>query len=131
MKMMKRSKSKEIDCPVAYGEYSLPRRKQRQVRAAIGRDVVPISKMFDILSDPVRLHILFALAIQELCVCVLVEITNHKYSALSYHLKLLKEREFIDSRREGTFLLYRLTERGKAALDMITNYIEATGEIQK
>jgi len=131
MDVMKRSKSKEIDCPVAYGKYSLPQRKQKQIRAAIGRDVVPISKMFDILSDPVRLHILFALAVQELCVCVLVEITDYKYSALSYHLKLLKEMEFIDSRREGTFLLYRLTERGKAALDMITNYIEATGEIQK
>lgn len=128
---MKKAKGKSIDHPIGYREYNLPQQKQRQVHAAFGRDVTPISKMFDILSDPVRLHILFALDVQELCVCVLVEITNHKYSALSYHLKLLKERDFIDSRREGTFLLYRLTERGKAALDMITNYIEATGEIQK
>ncbi|MBU3967826.1 MAG: metalloregulator ArsR/SmtB family transcription factor [Euryarchaeota archaeon] len=126
---MKRSKSKEIDCPVAYGEYSLPQQKQRQVSAAIGRDVVPISKMFDILSDPVRLHILLALAVQELCVCVLVEITDYKYSAISYHLKLLKEREFIDSRREGTFLLYRLPGRGKAALDMIANFLKIIIEI--
>jgi predicted transcriptional regulator with HTH domain len=43
----------------------------------------------------------------------------------------LKEIELVESRREGTFLLYRLTERGKAALDMITNFIEAIGEIQK
>jgi hypothetical protein len=39
--------------------------------------------------------------------------------------------EFIDSRREGTFLLYRLTERGKAALDMIANFQKVAGEIQK
>ena len=129
--MMKSSKSKEIDCPVAFREYSLPQRKQSMVRAAIGRDVAPISKMFDVLSDPVRLHIMFSLAVQELCVCVLVEITDHKYSALSYHLKLLREMEFIDSRREGTFLLYRLTERGKVALDMITNFQKVAGEIQK
>lgn len=129
--MMKSSKRKEIDCPVPFGEYSLPQRKQSMVRAAIGRDVGPISKIFDILSDPIRLHIMFTLAVQELCVCVLVEITNHKYSALSYHLKLLKEMEFIDSRREGTFLLYRLTERGKAALDMIANFQKVAGEIQK
>ncbi|GFO97468.1 ArsR family transcriptional regulator [groundwater metagenome] len=128
---MKRSKSKEIDCPGAYGEYSLSQRKQSQVRAAIGRDVVPISKMLDILSDPVRLHIMFALAVQELCVCVLVAITDYKYSALSYHLKLLKEMELVDSRREGTFLLYRLTGRGKAALDMITNFLETTREVHK
>ncbi len=128
---MKRARSKSIDHQIDYREYNLPQQKQRQVRAAIGRDMAPISKMFDILSDPVRMHILFALAVQELCVCVLVEITDHKYSALSYHLKLLKEMEFVDSRREGNFLLYRLTGRGKAALDMITNFLEAAGEIQK
>ncbi len=128
---MKRAKSKSIDHPIDYREYSLPPQKQSRVRAAIGRDMAPISKMFDILSDPVRMHILLALAVQELCVCVLVEITDHKYSALSYHLKLLKEMELVDSRREGNFLLYRLTGRGKAALDMITNFQDVTEEIQK
>jgi DNA-binding transcriptional ArsR family regulator len=128
---MKKAKCKGNDNPISCSEYNLPQKKERQVHAAFGRDVKPISKILGILSDPVRLHILLALAVQELCVCVLVEITDHKYSALSYHLKLLKEVELIDSRREGTFLLYRLTERGKAALDMIANFIETTGEIQK
>lgn len=68
------------------------------MHAAFGKDVTPISKILGILSYPVRLHILLALAVQELCVCVLVEITDHKYSALSYHLKLLKEIELVDSR---------------------------------
>ena len=128
---MKKAKCNGNDNPISCSEYNLPQQKQRQVRAAFGRNVTPISKMFDILSDPVRLHILLALAVQELCVCVLVEITDHKNSALSYHLKLLREMELVDSRREGTFLLYRLTGRGKAALDMIANFVEATGEIQK
>jgi len=46
-------------------------------------------------------------------------------------IRILKDIGLVDSRCEGTFLLYRLTERGKAELDMITNFIEATGEIQK
>ncbi|NJD75696.1 MAG: winged helix-turn-helix transcriptional regulator [Candidatus Methanoperedens sp.] len=87
--------------------------------------------MLGILSDPVRLHILLALAVQELCVCVLVEITDYKYSALSYHLKLLKEMELVDSRREGNFLLYSLTERGGVTLNMITNFLETAREIHK
>ena len=128
---MKTAKCKTINYPIGCGEYNLPQKKQRQVHAAFGRDVTPISKILSILSDPVRLHILLALTVQELCVCVLVEITDHKYSALSYHLKLLREMELVDSRREGTFLLYRLTGRGKAALDMISNFQKATGEIQK
>ncbi len=121
-----RSKSKDIDRPIAYGEYYLPQRKQRQVRAAIRKDVAPVSRVLDILSDPIRLHIMLALSVQELCVCVLVEITDYKYSALSYHLKLLKEMGFVESRREGNFLLYRLTERGRAALDMIANFLESS-----
>jgi DNA-binding transcriptional ArsR family regulator len=127
---MKTAKCKSNDYPIDCKEY-LPKKKERQVHAAFGKDVTPISKILGILSDPVRLHILLALAVQELCVCVLVEITDHKYSSLSYHLKLLKEIELVDSRREGTFLLYRLTERGKAALDMIANFQKVTGEIQK
>jgi DNA-binding transcriptional ArsR family regulator len=128
---MKKAKCRGNDNPISCSEYNLPQQKQKQVRAAFGKNVTPISKIFDILSDPVRLHILLALAVQELCVCVLVEITDHKNSALSYHLKLLREMELVDSRREGTFLLYRLTERGKAALDMIANFQKVTEEIQK
>ncbi len=63
---------------------------------------------------------MLALSVQELCVSVLVEITDRRYSALSYHLKLLKKMGFIDSRREGTFLLYRLTDSGRVGLEMIT-----------
>ena len=119
------------DYPISSCKEYLPQKKERQVHAAFGKDVTPISKILGVLSDPVRLHILLALAVQELCVCVLVEITDHKHSALSYHLKLLKQIELVDSRREGTFLLYRLTERGKAALDIIANFQKVTGEILK
>jgi hypothetical protein len=51
---------------IDYREYNLPQQKQRQVRAAIGRDMAPISKMLGVLSDPVRLHILLALAVQDM-----------------------------------------------------------------
>lgn len=128
---MKRAKSKSLESSICYKDTNLPPQKQRQVRAAFGRDVTPISRMLGILSDPVRLHILLALAVQELCVCVLVEITDYKYSALSYHLKLLKEMELVDSRREGNFLLYSLTERGGVTLNMITNFLETAREIHK
>ncbi len=115
---MDKSKSKSIyrsSCE----KYYLLQRNQGEVSAALKRDVAPVSKMIKVLSDPVRLRIMLALSVQELCVCVLVEITDHRYSALSYHLKLLKKMGFIDSRREGTFLLYRLTDSGRVGLEMI------------
>ncbi len=116
---MDKSKSKSIERS-SCDKYYLPQRSQREVRAALKRDITPVSKMIKVLSDPIRLRIMLALSVQELCVCVLVEITDYRYSALSYHLKLLKKMGFIDSRREGTFLLYRLTDSGRVGLEMIT-----------
>jgi hypothetical protein len=72
---MKKAKGKSIDHP-GYREYNLPQQKQRQVRAAFGRDVISISKLLGILSDPVRLRILFALEVQELCVFMLKYFNN-------------------------------------------------------
>ncbi len=123
MKIMEKSKSKNI-VRSSCDKYYLPQRKQTEVRAALKRDVTPVSKMIKVFSDPVRLRIMLALSVQELCVCVLVEITDYRYSALSYHLKLLKKMGFIDSRREGTFLLYRLTDSGRVGLEMITRLSE-------
>ncbi|HEY9205364.1 MAG TPA: metalloregulator ArsR/SmtB family transcription factor [Candidatus Methanoperedens sp.] len=120
---MEKSKSKNIDRS-SCDKYYLPQRSQREVRAALKRDVTSVSKMIKVLSDPIRLRIMLALSVQELCVCVLVEITDYRYSALSYHLKLLKKMGFVDSRREGTFLLYRLTDSGRMGLEMIKRLSE-------
>ncbi len=115
---MEKSKRRNNDRSTC-DKYYLPQRNQKEVRAVLKSDVKPVSKMIKVLADPVRLRIMLALSIRELCVCVLVEITDHRYSALSYHLKLLKKMGFIDSRREGTFLLYRLTDSGRVGLEMI------------
>ncbi len=124
---MDKSKSKNIDRS-SCDKYYLPQRNQREVRAAFKRDVTPVSKMIKVLSDPVRLRIILALSVQELCVCVLVEITDYRYSALSYHLKLLKKMGFVNSRREGTFLLYRLTDSGKIGLEIINKLSGIVGK---
>lgn len=83
-----------------------------KVKNAIHEDVSRIVSLFKLLSDPVRLRILKALELCDLCVCVLVEITDYKYPALSYHLKLLKDAGLVGSKREGSFQIYFLTESG-------------------
>ena len=75
--------------------------------------------LFKLLSDPVRIHILKALEIRELCVCILVEITDYKYSALSYHFKLLKDANMVESKREGNYQIYYLTDFGRNILEII------------
>lgn len=85
-----------------------------RVHLAMSKDVSKMTGLFKLLSDPIRLHILKALEVQDLCVCVLVEVTDYKHSALSYHLKLLKDANLVDSRRDKSFQTYFLTGYGRS-----------------
>jgi DNA-binding transcriptional ArsR family regulator len=99
----------EGECPVPY---ELSSDMKIKVKQAMSEDMAHISSLLKVLADPIRLRILKALEVCDLCVCVLVEITDHKYSALSYHLKLLKEAGLVESKRDGSFQIYFLTEFG-------------------
>jgi ArsR family transcriptional regulator len=83
-------------------------------------DYSATSDLFKALADPTRVRIIEALGIKELCVCVLVDMTGLKYSALSYRLKNLKDNDIISYRKDGTFLIYSLTPKGKAVHDFIS-----------
>lgn len=104
--------------------YSLPEDVLQAVHKAMNEDMEEIVNLFKVLADPTRLKILKALEVQSLCVCVLVEATDQKHSALSYHLKLLKEKGLVDSRREKSFQIYELTEFGSLLLKHIEKYFE-------
>ncbi|AKB23982.1 transcriptional regulator, ArsR family [Methanosarcina sp. MTP4] len=104
--------------------YALPEDVLDAVHEAMSEDMGELVSLFKVLADPTRLRILKALEIQSLCVCVLVENTDQKHSALSYHLKLLKEAELVDSRRERSFQIYELTEFGSTLLKSIEKHFE-------
>ena len=87
-----------------------------KVHLAMSEDVSQMTGLFKLLSDPIRIHILNALEVQDLCVCVLVEVTDYKHSALSYHLKLLKDANLVDSRRDKSFQTYFLTDFGRSLI---------------
>lgn len=106
---------------------SIPSKYQKileKVKEAMSEDSDDVIAIFRILSDPIRLRILKALEIEDLCVCVLVEIVGCRYSALSYHLKLLKDAKLVTSTREGNFLIYGLTDKGKGILGCVHRYFE-------
>lgn len=108
------------ECPEPY---ILPDEVTFRVHETMKEDVGPLVSLFKVLSDPVRIHILRALEVTELCVCVLVEITDYKHSALSYHLKLLKDANMVESKRERNFQTYYLTEFGRSLLQTIESSI--------
>lgn len=72
------------------------------------------------LSEPLRLRIAHALAIQPLCICVIKEIVGIADSKLSYHLNQLKKADLIVGEQQGSWIIYRLTPLGERC--MATGY---------
>jgi ArsR family transcriptional regulator len=80
------------------------------------RRIVMASSIFHSLSDPVRLSILYALSATSLCVCVIKSIIKVPDSKLSYHLDNLKSAGLVTQQAEGRFIVYKITDLGRAAL---------------
>ncbi len=72
--------------------------------------------IFNALSDPIRLQILHALDLVDLCPCVLKEITGLSDSKLSYHLNVLENARLIKSGPQRKWRIYVITELGKIKL---------------
>lgn len=70
------------------------------------------AKVFRALCDPKRLAILEQLRSGEKCACVLQEPMELTQSGLSYHMKILCESGIVQSRQEGKWTHYRLSQTG-------------------
>lgn len=72
------------------------------------------AKVFKAFCDEKRLRILELLRGGERCACVLIEQLDMAQSSLSYHMKILCESGIVDSRQEGKWTHYKISERGSA-----------------
>jgi hypothetical protein len=77
------------------------------------RSLASEASLFHALSEPIRLQIMHALLITDLCPCLLKEITGLSNSKLSYHLSILEEAELVASSSRKKWRIYMLTERGQ------------------
>ena len=70
------------------------------------------ASVFKALCDEKRLAILELLRSGERCACVLIDRLDVGQSTLSYHMKILCESGIVESRQEGKWTHYRLSEPG-------------------
>jgi len=69
------------------------------------------------LADPTRLTLAAALLEgEELCVCDLSWISGRKQALVSHHLRTLRDRSLVRSRRAGKLVMYSLTGEGQLLL---------------
>ena len=69
-----------------------------------------VAERFRALGEPTRLRILDALRRGELAVGELVEATGLNQANLSKHLQLLHSVGFVERRKDGLFVYYRLAD---------------------
>ena len=69
-----------------------------------------VAATFQVLSDPTRARIVYALSVEELCVCDVAAVAGLSISAASHQLKRLRDRGVVNYRKDGRLAYYRLVD---------------------
>jgi len=78
--------------------------------------VTAMAGIFKAVSAPARLRLLLALAAAELCVCDLSVLSGFSQSAVSHHLRVLRDRKVVKYRKSGKMAYYALEDAHVKAL---------------
>ena len=98
-------------------------------------DVKLFIRVMKALSDPNRVRFIKLLGTKELCVCELRQLIGLAQSTVSKHLKILEEVGLVTYRKEGSWIIYRLTqgeesEYAKAMLDNLEGWLTDDPQFQ-
>jgi DNA-binding transcriptional ArsR family regulator len=67
-----------------------------------------LADRYKAMAHPCRLAILYALALEECCVCDLANILRKPVSTISQHLRMLKAAGLVKSRQDGKLVFYEI-----------------------
>lgn len=73
-------------------------------------ELYELSEVFSILSDTTRLKVVLALIETELCVCDIANYLGITKSAVSHHLRLMRNLRLVRFRRAGKMTYYSLDD---------------------
>jgi DNA-binding transcriptional ArsR family regulator len=69
-----------------------------------------LAQTFKALADPTRLRIIYVLSKQPLCVCDIANLLDMTQSAISHHLRLLRNLRLVKFKKEGKMVIYSLDD---------------------
>jgi len=88
--------------------------------------VRPLTRAFRALGDETRVRIVALLVHGELCVCHLESALGISQPNCSRQLGILKAAGIVDSRRDGTWVYYRITEQEHAPVEEVLAVLAKT-----
>ncbi|MDB4291831.1 metalloregulator ArsR/SmtB family transcription factor [Maribacter sp.] len=84
-----------------------------------------VSEVLNLAGNKVRLQILFLLQREKrLCVCDLSDILQMNVSAISQHLRKLKDRDLVYAAKEAQTIFYALNKNKMATLNPILDLLK-------
>jgi ArsR family transcriptional regulator len=86
-----------------------------------------IIKAFKALSDPTRLRIFLLLLEKDLCVCELTYVLEMSQSRVSHQLRLLRDSNLVEDKREGRWIIYTIPHRVREDLEPFLRRIAGPG----
>lgn len=89
-------------------------------------DVRPLTRVFRALGDETRVRILALLSHGELCVCHLETALGLSQPNCSRQLGILKAANIVDSRREGTWVYYRIMDQEIESVKNVLDVVAKT-----
>ena len=87
------------------------------------RENSALAAAFQTLGDPNRLRILAFIGSRVCSVSEIVEAIGLSQPLVSHHLRILRERKLVDTKRQGPFIYYQLHDPG--VLDVMRQMAEA------
>ncbi|MCL6611768.1 MAG: metalloregulator ArsR/SmtB family transcription factor [Peptococcaceae bacterium] len=69
-----------------------------------------MARIFKALADDTRLKIIYALSLEELCVCDVAGIIGSSVATASHHLRFLRNTGLARYRRKGKLVFYSLRD---------------------
>lgn len=89
-------------------------------------DVRPLTRAFRALGDETRVRIVALLTHGELCVCHLEAALGISQPNCSRQLAILRAAGIVDSRRDGTWVYYRISDQEHASVKSVLDVLAAT-----
>lgn len=93
------------------------------------KDAYRLQHLFQTLGELNRLKIIKFIGVEERSVSEIVEVMGLSQPLISHHLRVLRERDILQTKRNGPFIYYQL--KNKKLLDALGLFSEIAGSKEK
>ncbi len=85
-------------------------------------DLKALQKLYYALSDEIRIKIIYFLMHEkDICTCDFVKVLKLTQPNVSFHMRILREADLIEGKKDGKWTYYKLKNLPKEIKDMIEN----------